>query len=138
MTSVALCMTTFLPLMKETSSDPRIINCSSSRGSFGLVHTVQPSPVPYIAYSMSKTSANVVTLSYAAAPDNKAVWFQNASPGLCRTDLNPVAKTAPYARDPVAGAEVFVRLALADRSKYKNAGFWQMEAGDEEPMSIPW
>lgn len=61
-TGVALMMSTFLPLLKETSSDPRIINISSARGSLHLSTTGQLPLTTSISYCVSKSAPNALTI----------------------------------------------------------------------------
>lgn len=51
---VALMMTAFLPLMKESSPDPRIINISSARASLHLLSTGNLSPSRRISHSVKR------------------------------------------------------------------------------------
>ncbi|KAK4691386.1 hypothetical protein P7C71_g5604, partial [Lecanoromycetidae sp. Uapishka_2] len=127
---VALMMTTFLPLMKETSGDPRVINISSARASLHLSSTGNLPPSRVISYSVSKTALNALTIEYAKAePD---VRFYAASPGHCKTAFNGFRGS----KDPLDGAKVVVELALADE-KYAN-GFWQLEGDEEKASPVPW
>ncbi len=61
-TGVALMMSTFLPLLKETSLDPRIINISSARGSLHLSTTGQLPLTTSISYCVSKSALNALTI----------------------------------------------------------------------------
>ena len=130
-TGVALMMSTFLCLMKETSQDPRIINVSSARASLQLSSTGNLPPSRVISYSVSKTALNALTVEYAKAePDAR---FYAASPGHCKTAFNGFRGT----KDPLDGAKVVVELALAEKGKYAN-GFWQLEGDDKEASPVPW
>jgi NAD(P)-dependent dehydrogenase (short-subunit alcohol dehydrogenase family) len=130
-------MSLFLPFLKSTSADPRIINVSSTTGSFGLSDKFPKLPAGIIPYSMSKTALNMLTLAYTKTVEAEGVLIQSGGPGLCRTDLNFASKTRPGARDPIDGAKVFVSLALAEKGEYPN-GFWQQMDGEDEPVAVPW
>ena len=80
-TSVALMMSTFLPFMKETSQDPRIINASLSLSTCSALPSSR-----VIAYSVRKTALNALTIEYAKA--EPGANFYAASPGRCRTAFN--------------------------------------------------
>ena len=125
-------MSTFLPFMKESSSDARTINISSSRASLHLSSTGNLPPSRVISYSVSKTALNALTVEYAKAESNVA--FYAASPGHCKTAFNGFRGT----KDPLDGAKVIVELALAEQGKYEN-GFWQLEGYNEKEASrVPW
>ena len=130
-TGVALMMSMLLPLMKETSQDPRVINISSARASLSLSTSGGLPPSRVIAYSVSKTALNALTVEYAKAEPR--VKFHAASPGHCRTAFNGYRGT----KHPLDGAKVVVDLALADKQKYEN-GFWQLEGDAKEASPVPW
>lgn len=130
-TGVALMMTTFLPLMKESSSDARIINISSARASLHLSSTDNLPPSRVISYSVSKTALNALTIEYSKA--EPAVVFHAANPGHCKTAFNGFRGT----KDPLDGVKVIVELALAEKGKYEN-GFWQLEGDEKEASRVPW
>ena len=130
-TGVALMMSTFLPLMKSSSQDPRIINISSARASLSLSSSGSLPPSRVISYSVSKTALNALTVEYAKA--EPGVRFHAASPGHCKTAFNDYRGT----KDPLDGARVVVELALADKQKYEN-GFWQLEGDAKEADQVPW
>ena len=130
-TGVALMVSTFLPLMKETSQDPRVINISSARASLSLSSSGGLPPSRVISYSVSKTALNALTIEHAKA--EPGVRFYVASPGHCRTAFNGYRGT----KHPLDGAKVVVELALADKQKYAN-GFWQLEGDAKEASQVPW
>ncbi|KAL9071294.1 MAG: hypothetical protein Q9161_004310 [Pseudevernia consocians] len=130
-TGVALMMTTFLPLMKESSPDARVINLSSARASLHLSSSGNLPPSRVISYSVSKTALNALTVEYAKA--EPTVAFYAASPGRCKTAFNGFRGT----KDPSDGAKVIVELALAEKGKYEN-GFWQLESDEKEASRVPW
>lgn len=145
--SVAVMMSLFLPLLRQ-SIDPAgglMINMSSARGSLTLGTTKGFPPTVSIAYSISKTALNALTLEYAKTEDseskksgfegNRAVRFMVVSPGHCKTEFNGYRGT----RDPLDGAKVLVELVNErDVDKYGGLGFWGMDDGDEVPKSVPW
>jgi NAD(P)-dependent dehydrogenase (short-subunit alcohol dehydrogenase family) len=135
--SVATIMSFFLPLMKETSKDARIINVGSTTSSFGQSDKFPVVPPQYASYISSKGALNMLTLCFGKAPGNQDVTFQVGGPGLCRTDLNEGARLRPGARDPLDGAKVYVELAVAEKGKFPN-GFWYQGDEDEEPIAVPW
>ena len=128
---VALMMNNFLPLMKESSPDARIINISSARASLHLSSTGNLPPSRVIAYSVSKTALNALTVEFAKA--EPTVAFYAASPGHCKTAFNGFRGT----KDPLDGARVVVELALAESGKYEN-GFWQLEGDEKVASRVPW
>lgn len=135
--SVASSTAVFLPLLKETSSDPRVINVGSTTSSFGTSDRFTNVPSQYLAYVSSKSALNMLTLLFAKGVGNEGVLFQVAGPGLCRTDLNEGSRMRPNARDPLDGAKVFVELVLAPRERYPT-GFWFIGDEDEELVTVPW
>ena len=130
-TGVALMMSIFLPLMKETSPDPRVINISSARASLSLSSSGGLPPSRVISYSVSKTALNALTIEYAKA--EPGVKFYAASPGHCKTAFNGYRGT----KDPLDGAKVVLELVLADKQKYEN-GFWQLEGDAKEAGQVAW
>ncbi|CAF9942422.1 hypothetical protein IMSHALPRED_003672 [Imshaugia aleurites] len=130
-TGVALMMATFLPLMKESSPDARIINLSSARASLHLSSTGNLPPSRVISYSVSKTALNALTVEYAKTEPTVALYA--ASPGHCKTAFNGFRGT----KDPLDGSKVIVELALAEKGRYEN-GFWQMEGDENEASRVPW
>jgi NAD(P)-dependent dehydrogenase (short-subunit alcohol dehydrogenase family) len=76
-----------IPVMKR-SSNPRIINVSSTLGSMSLIsdHSSPYSQVKYPAYRMSKAALNMLTAyQYAQLKDGFKVWTY--CPGYVVTDL---------------------------------------------------
>ena len=131
-TSVALCMSHFLSLMRK-SADPRIINVSSARGSLSLSTTQGFPPSVSIPYGVSKTALNMLTVEYMKDPLNKDVSIYSTSPGHCKTAFNGYRGT----KDPLDGAKVVVQLAFAEKGQYQN-GFYQVEGDETEPTAVPW
>jgi NAD(P)-dependent dehydrogenase (short-subunit alcohol dehydrogenase family) len=76
-----------IPVMKH-SSNPRIINVSSTLGSMSMIsdHSSPYSQVKYPAYRMSKAALNMLTAyQYAQLKDGFKVWTY--CPGYVVTDL---------------------------------------------------
>jgi NAD(P)-dependent dehydrogenase (short-subunit alcohol dehydrogenase family) len=98
-----------LPLL-STSDSPRIVNVSSSVGSFGVM-TAADGPVAGMpgsaAYVPSKAALNMLTVQYAKDLKAAGVLVNAACPGYCATDLN---NHQGY-RTPAQGAAIAVRLA---------------------------
>ena len=131
-TGVALVTSAFLPLMKSSSPDPRVINISSARASLHLSTTGDLPPSRCISYGVSKTALNALTVEYAKAEPR--VRFYAASPGRCRTAFNGFRGP----KDPLDGAKVVVELVMAEGEKYGSGTFWEMEGGDGEARRVPW
>ncbi|KAG8530329.1 uncharacterized protein KY384_004831 [Bacidia gigantensis] len=130
-TGVALMMSTFLPLLKATSTDPRIINVSSARGSLYLASSGKLPPSTTRSYCVSKAALNMLTVEYARAEPEVKICA--AEPGSCKTAFNGFRGQ----KDPLDGAKVVVELALADKRKYVG-GFWGMNTEDKEAQEVPW
>jgi len=100
-----------LPLLLRSPA-PRIVNVSSMVGSLA----VQSDPAgrlsvipPTVAYPMSKTALNAVTVQYARELAGR-VLVNAADPGYCATDLNDHRGW----RSAAEGAAIAVRLATLD------------------------
>ena len=134
-TNVASVMFTsevFLPLMKETSPDPRVIQVSSACGSMTrIAQGVMPPPRAF-SYGASKAALNLVTLELSRRKGNETVVFQCTSPGHCKTDFN----NNTGFKDPIDGAKVVVDLILEPRGRL--CGLWDIEGDDVEPTLVPW
>ena len=124
-------MTTFIPLMKASSSSPRIINISSARGSLTLASSGSMPPTQVIAYNVSKAALNMLSVEYAKAEPEVQIY--SACPGFCNTAFNGWKGT----KDPLDGAKVIVELVLAAEGIYEG-GFWHMEGEDTQPRRIAW
>ncbi|KAH8691631.1 hypothetical protein BGW36DRAFT_305552 [Talaromyces proteolyticus] len=131
-TSVAMTIEVLSPLLRR-SSRGQIINVSSARSSLELSSSGKLPPTKAIAYSLSKTALNMLTVEYAKIPENKDLIIQTVSPGHCKTAFNNYRGT----KDPLDGAKVIVALLHSDTSMFGN-GFWQMEEGEDVPVKIPW
>jgi NAD(P)-dependent dehydrogenase (short-subunit alcohol dehydrogenase family) len=117
-----------LPLLLRSPA-PRIVNVSSMVGSLA----VQSDPVgrlsvipPTVAYPMSKTALNAVTVQYARELAGR-VLVNAADPGYCATDLNDHRGW----RSAAEGAAIAVRLATLDADG-PTGGFFN----DDGP--VPW
>jgi NAD(P)-dependent dehydrogenase (short-subunit alcohol dehydrogenase family) len=116
-----------LPLLRRSAS-PRIVNMSSSVGSFTLQTTpgIDMGPVP-AAYLASKTFLNAVTVQYAKELSDTSILINAGCPGFTATDLNGFQGV----RTPAQGAAIAIRLAtLPDDGP--TGGFFD-DAG-----SVPW
>lgn len=133
-TSVALTTQYFLPLLRLSPRGGQVINISSARGSITLSSDGTLSPTVSVPYSLSKTALNMLTVEMSRDPTNNGVEFQMVSPGHCKTAFNGYRGT----RDPLEGANVVVVLVMADRGKYKNAGFWETRGASMDLVEIPW
>jgi NAD(P)-dependent dehydrogenase (short-subunit alcohol dehydrogenase family) len=131
-TSVAMAMDVFLPLLRE-SPHGQVINVSSARGSLELSSSGQLPPTVAMAYCASKTALNMLTVEYGKASENRNVIFQSISPGHCKTEFNNYRGR----KEPLDGAKVIVALLGADSGDF-GSGFWQMEEGDVLPVRVPW
>lgn len=131
-TSVAMAMELFLPLLRQ-SPRGHIINVSSARASLALSSSGRLPPTVAIAYCASKTALNMLTVEYGKDPANENIVIQSVSPGHCRTAFNNYRGT----KDPLDGAKVIVHLVHSGTSNFDN-GFWQMEEGDSSPVRVPW
>lgn len=127
---------TFLPLLKSTSADPRIIQISSARGS--LTRTQQSlMPPPWsLSYGATKAALNLITLELSRKEANMNVVFQCVSPGHCRTDFN--GNTGK--KEPIEGAKVVAELVFEpkDEARRRQCGLWEMEGEAIEPTLVSW
>jgi NAD(P)-dependent dehydrogenase (short-subunit alcohol dehydrogenase family) len=96
-----------LPLLRRSAS-PRIVNVSSSVGSFARQADpgYQSGPIS-AAYSPSKSMLNALTVQYAKELSGTNVLVNAACPGYVATDLNGHSGH----RTPEQGAAIAVRLA---------------------------
>ncbi|NUT98469.1 MAG: SDR family oxidoreductase [Saccharothrix sp.] len=96
-----------LPMLRASAS-PRIVNVSSSVGSFAVQTTpgIDMGPVP-AAYLASKTFLNALTVQYGKELGGTNILVNAACPGFTATDLNGFRGT----RTPEQGAAIAIRLA---------------------------
>ncbi|NUT98761.1 MAG: SDR family oxidoreductase [Saccharothrix sp.] len=116
-----------LPMLRASAS-PRIVNMSSSVGSFALQTTpgIDMGLVP-VAYLASKTFLNALTVQYGKELGDTAILVNAGCPGYTATDLNGFRGT----RTPQQGAAIAIRLAtLPDDGP--TGGFFD-DAG-----TVPW
>lgn len=97
-----------LPLLREASAG-RIVNIASSGGSLTLnSDSANPHRAMFGNYSVSKSAAHAVTLSFAIALESTGIKVNAACPGFTSTALNNFNGT----RTVEQGAHEAVRLAL--------------------------
>jgi NAD(P)-dependent dehydrogenase (short-subunit alcohol dehydrogenase family) len=116
-TSVALAMNVFLPLLRDS--------VSSSRGSLELSFSGQLPPTVAMAYCASKTALNMLTVEYGKASENHNVVFQSVSPGHCKTEFNNCRGRT----EPLDGAKVIVALLSADSGDLDGGGRYNAREG---------
>ena len=137
-TSVSLMTAMFLPLLRESRTGGRVINISSARGSLGRSTVGKLPPTVAVAYSVSKTALNALTVEFQKTEDAKAtagaakVSFYAASPGHCKTAFNGYRGT----KDPLDGAKVVVELIEAKIGTYEGGTFWEYEK--DGMAEVPW
>lgn len=162
--SIVLTTETFLPLLRETSPDPRVIQISSARGSMTrIAQSVMPPPWS-LSYGATKAALNLVTLEMAEREEREReheagrevreeggedgmgtegrqrqkprVVFQCVSPGHCRTDFN----NNTGRKEPIEGARVVAEVVLEDRerARARECGLWEIEGEDTEARLVPW
>lgn len=117
-----------LPLLRRADA-ARIVNVTSEVGSFAL--TLDQSS-PYwgmisLAYPVSKTAANMVTVEYAKELWDTPIKVNAVCPGYTATDLNNHSGF----KTPAEGARIAVRMAQLDADG-PTGGFFN-EAGP-----LPW
>ncbi|WP_405468182.1 SDR family NAD(P)-dependent oxidoreductase [Streptomyces canus] len=116
-----------LPLLRK-SSNPTVVNVSSSAGSFWAVTDPERPEfnLPLTLYSASKSAATMLTVQYAKS--QPGIKFNAVEPGTTATDL-----TAAFGvgRSPEESAKVVVRLATLDANG--PTGTFQDENGE-----VPW
>ena len=128
MTSAILVTEAFLPLLKSTSADPRVIQVSSTRGSLSATASESLPPPVALSYPASKAALNLATLLLAQKEGNRGVVsFQCPSPGHCRSDFNGNRGK----KDPLDGAKAVAELVLEakERAMQRECGIWEIEGG---------
>ena len=116
-----------LPLLRRADA-ARIVNVSSGLGSFSLALDRSS---PYwglisVAYPVSKTAENMVTVQYAKELWDTPIKVNAVCPGYTATDLN---NHSGY-RTPAEGARIAVRMAQIDADG-PTAGFFN----EDGPLS---
>jgi NAD(P)-dependent dehydrogenase (short-subunit alcohol dehydrogenase family) len=96
-----------LPLLRRSAS-PRIVNMSSSVGSFARQTDPDAETGPIsAAYAASKSFLNAVTVQYAKELADTNILINLGCPGFVATDLNGFRGV----RTPEQGAAIAIRLA---------------------------
>lgn len=90
-----------------------------------------------LAYSISKVALNALTIEQQKQEDARTgeggkVDFYTVNPGHCKTAFNGWKGT----KDPLDGAEVVVRLVMAERGKWAPGRFLEFEEGSMR--EVPW
>lgn len=78
---------TFLPLLRRSDS-PRIVNVSSSAGSFAAISDFENNDPIALGYVPSKTALTAVTMMYARDLVSEHILVNAVCPGFVATDLN--------------------------------------------------
>ncbi|OHF00529.1 hypothetical protein CORC01_04279 [Colletotrichum orchidophilum] len=125
----------FVPLLRK-SDYPRVIMTSSARGSMTRTANGELPPAASINYCMAKAALNMLTLQLHLAEERRTsggkIVFWATSPGHCKTAFNGFRGT----KEPVDGAEVFVRLLESERGAIASGTFCEVEDG--EFNVVPW
>lgn len=131
-TSVALMINAFTPLLHAAKNGGRVINVSSGRASLTRSTEGKLPPSVVIPYNISKTALNMLTVEYSKllAPE---IRVNSANPGHCKTAFNGYRGT----RDPKDGAKVVVELAVGKGVDF-TGGFWETEGSDDELRRVEW
>ncbi|MFC5925013.1 SDR family oxidoreductase [Micromonospora vulcania] len=96
-----------LPLLRRSTA-PRIVNMSSSVGSFARQLDPEENSGPLsVAYAPSKSFLNAVTVQYAKELSGTNILINAACPGFTATDLNNFRGV----RTAEQGAAIAIRLA---------------------------
>ena len=127
LTSIACLTSAFLPLLKR-KPNPIVINVSSARASLALSTAGNLPPTRVVAYSVSKTALNALSIEMAKSEPSVRVY--SVSPGHCRTAFNGFSGK----KDPLDGAKVVVELVTRDGKEVN--GFWEFEEG--RLRVVPW
>ena len=102
-----------LPLLRR-SENPRVVNVSSSLGSFWV--NTNPDRVEHgmflPLYAASKAAATMLTVQYAKA--NPGIRFNAVEPGPTATDMTAGFGIEDIAESPAESAKTVVRLATLD------------------------
>ncbi|CAN8102494.1 unnamed protein product [Discula destructiva] len=142
LTSVAVLTHALTPVLRASSA-PRIINVSSGLGSMSNALTRKMGRAP--AYGASKVGLNGLSVHLQVEENDRVEaavrqdWEEPkiemfvVAPGLLRTAFTGFSDKA---RDPVEGAEVIVRLALAKDVGFEGGSF--VEWDGSELKRVPW
>jgi len=119
----------FIPLLKK-SSDPQIINVSSSLGSLTLHSSPESNPASwgaYDAYGCSKTALNAFTVMLAYEFKGTNFKINSIAPGYTATDLNQHKGTQTVEQ----AARIIVKYAILTDDGVTGKYF-------KETGEIPW
>ena len=131
-TSVALCVALFLPLLRK-SEDGRIVNVSSGRASMQILASGEMPPTVSIPYSISKVALNALTVEMSRFEENSGVVFLVVGPGHCKTAFNGYRGV----RDPMEGSVVVVECVVRSREEIGSAAFWETSGISRELVRVP-
>ncbi|KIW27848.1 uncharacterized protein PV07_07549 [Cladophialophora immunda] len=127
----AVMIETFLPLLRKSSSTPRIINVGSGQGSIGRTLSPDgPSGPLTIPYKTSKAALNmlssveVVKLRQA----HEKIKVFTYCPGFCVSNLGPFNKPENGAKPTVDGARPMVAI-LNGEEDHEDGGYLNSEGG---------
>ncbi|MDH2429697.1 SDR family oxidoreductase [Sphaerisporangium sp. TRM90804] len=121
-----------LPLLRRSAAG-RVVNVSSGLGSLSnmsdAAHYMSGLP-PMVAYPMSKTALNALTVQYAKELAADGILVNAAAPGACATDFT---KDLPFVitRTASEGAAIVVRLATLEAGG-PTGGFF------DDQGAVPW
>lgn len=121
--AVILIMNEFLPLLKRSPEEPRIVNVASQTGSLNVAASTDYFLTDQMGYSVAKAALNRVTIDYKKL--HPEVAFYLACPGYCKTFLNLYQGF----KDPYDGAKIVEDLVVAETGKYP-FGFYAFENGE--------
>lgn len=119
------------PLLRR-ATNPMVINVTSARGSLGRSSEKKLPATVVVAYSVSKTALNAMTIEMQKAEDQQGgnIKFFLACPGHCKTAFNGYRGL----KDPLDGARVVEQLVLAADGEF-DFGFYEYEDGIKK---VPW
>lgn len=116
----------FAPLLKKSTSTPRIINVSSGAGSLGrrLDKSAQPSRIGMwgIAYGASKAALNLLTAAQSNFYGEQGFKVFAYSPGFVATNLGPHNKVENGAQPAADAVRPLVKVVNGERDN-EHAGF---------------
>ncbi|KZF23355.1 short-chain dehydrogenase-like protein [Xylona heveae TC161] len=107
----------FIPLL-EKGKQKKIINISSTVGSFGMAERY--APLPYHGYKISKTGLNMLTYQYAHSFAEKGFTVVAISPGWLKTDLGGSIADLPPETGAEATLNIVFRVQKEDNGKFYN------------------
>lgn len=143
-TSLYLLTDTLLPLLRLSPSPngAKVINISSGRASLTRSQDPNFPPTAVLSYSISKAALSCLTIELWKAEEQRVkqnggkgdgrVEVYAVNPGHCKTAFNGFRGT----RDPLDGAEIVVRLVLAEKGTWRSGSFLEEEGGVVK--EVPW